>query len=58
MRILHIIAGDLWAGAEVQVYNTLASLQKQDGVKVLCVVFNTGVLVEPIEAGRYTLRIN
>jgi glycosyltransferase involved in cell wall biosynthesis len=49
MRILHIIAGDLWAGAEVQVYNTLASLQKQDGVKVLCVVFNTGVLVDRLK---------
>jgi glycosyltransferase involved in cell wall biosynthesis len=57
MRILHIIAGDLWAGAEVQVYNTLLSLQKQSDIKVLCVVFNPGILFHKLKKSGVTCEV-
>jgi glycosyltransferase involved in cell wall biosynthesis len=44
LKIIHIISADLWAGAAVQVYNTLRFLSKQDGVSITCILFNDGVL--------------
>jgi L-malate glycosyltransferase len=49
MRILHIISGDLWAGAEVQVFNTLLALHKEKDVNVLCVVFNQDLLFNKLK---------
>ena len=46
MRIIHIISGDLWAGAEVQIYNTLVALSKEKDIEILCVVFNKALLYE------------
>lgn len=43
--IVHIISGDLWAGAEVQVFNTLADLHKRPGsIPVSVILFNRGLL--------------
>lgn len=47
--IVHIISGDLWAGAEFQVYNTLSALNKMKGNKVICILFNPGILKEKLE---------
>lgn len=44
LDILHIISGDLWAGAEVQVFHTLTHLKAQKGASVGVVLFNKGVL--------------
>jgi len=44
MRILHIISGDLWAGAEVQVFQTLLDLNSRNNLSIMCVVFNHGKL--------------
>lgn len=46
MRILHIISGDLWAGAEVQVFQTLLDLNIRNEISVFCVVFNNGKLLD------------
>lgn len=44
MKILHILSGDLWAGAEVQAFNLLTSLQQLDGIEVSAITFNDGEL--------------
>lgn len=42
--VTHIISGDLWAGAEVQVYNLCRALQASDQVAPTVVTFNEGIL--------------
>lgn len=44
ITVTHIISGDLWAGAEVQVYNLCKALNGSDEVAVTAVVFNPGIL--------------
>lgn len=44
MKVLHIASGDLWAGAEVQVFNLARALQQQEGVEVEVILFNHGEL--------------
>ncbi|WP_297793887.1 glycosyltransferase [uncultured Marinobacter sp.] len=46
--VTHIISGDLWAGAEVQVYNLCLALQASGKATVTAVVFNTGILYEKL----------
>lgn len=48
MRVMHVLSGDLWAGAEVQAYTLLKQLQQ---VCQLCVVLlNPGRLERELEA--------
>ena len=47
--VTHVISGDLWAGAEVQVFNLCLALQQSGGANVTAVVFNTGVLYERLQ---------
>lgn len=63
MKVVHLLSGDLWAGAEVATFHLLAGLAEAGGVEVSAVVLNEGELaarlaergwlagVEP-EAGR------
>lgn len=44
ITVTHIISGDLWAGAEVQVYNLCKALNEGDDIAVNAVVFNPGIL--------------
>jgi L-malate glycosyltransferase len=46
MKILHVIPGDLWAGAEAQVYYTLKEIQKFKKHKVSVIVFSNGELLQ------------
>ncbi|MGM0767451.1 MAG: glycosyltransferase family 4 protein [Pseudomonadota bacterium] len=48
--ITHVISGDLWAGAEVQVYNLCLALQASGKATVTAVVFNVGILQEKLLA--------
>ncbi|MFK7894509.1 MAG: glycosyltransferase [Myxococcota bacterium] len=48
MRILHVISGDLWAGAEVATFHLLVALLRR-GVDVRCVVLNEGTLAERLQ---------
>lgn len=50
MNLLHIISGDLWAGAESQVYNTLGALKQNKQIFVVCLLFNNGILRNKLEA--------
>lgn len=42
--VTHIISGDLWAGAEVQVYNLCKALNPSKEITVTAVIFNPGIL--------------
>jgi glycosyltransferase involved in cell wall biosynthesis len=44
ITVTHIISGDLWAGAEVQVYNLCKALNNTQEIAVTSVVFNPGIL--------------
>ena len=43
-KICHIISGDLWAGAEVQVYTQLKELQKIPDLELHVIILNPGKL--------------
>lgn len=43
-KIVHIISGDLWAGAEVQVYHTLKYLNYNNNMQFYTILFNDGIL--------------
>ena len=44
VSILHVASGDLWAGAEVQLFTLAKSLNKQPNCTVSVVIFNHGQL--------------
>jgi len=46
--VTHVVSGDLWAGAEVQVYNLCRALQATDQVAPTAVVFNAGILYDKL----------
>lgn len=48
LRVMHIISGDLWAGAEVQAYTLLKHLQAE--VELCVILMNQGELSEKLTA--------
>ena len=44
MKVLHVISGDLWAGAEAQAATLLGELVRQPGVQLSVVLLNPGEL--------------
>ena len=52
LRALHVVSGDLWAGAEAQVCALLAAMHGRGDVVVAAAILNPGVLAERLrEAG-------
>jgi glycosyltransferase involved in cell wall biosynthesis len=50
IRILHLISGDLWAGAETQAAILLSWLKKNPAFKLSAIVFNEGQLSQTLES--------
>jgi glycosyltransferase involved in cell wall biosynthesis len=50
LRILHIISGDLWAGAEVQACTLISELVRLPDTEVAAVVMNEGMLADQLGA--------
>jgi len=50
VTVLHIFSGDLWAGAEVMIFNLLSRLHEDGAVKVIALSLNEGVLVDKLRA--------
>jgi L-malate glycosyltransferase len=50
MRVLHVISGDLWAGAEVQAYTLLTTLQTMSEIELAVALMNDGELAERLRA--------
>lgn len=48
LRVYHIISGDLWAGAETQVFQLLRALHDLTGVNVRVATMNPGILAEKL----------
>ena len=46
MKIIHLVSGDLWAGAEVQLYHLASNLVKMDPVSLIVIVFNNGSKIQ------------
>jgi L-malate glycosyltransferase len=44
LRVCHVFSGDLWAGAEVMVFNLLSSLAKDPSLSVVALSLNEGEL--------------
>jgi glycosyltransferase involved in cell wall biosynthesis len=47
--ILHIFSGDLWAGAEVMVFNLLSALKDYPDIRLITLSLNDGVLTEKLK---------
>lgn len=47
--VTHVVSGDLWAGAEVQVYNLCRALKASEEITPTAVVFNEGILFEKLQ---------
>jgi glycosyltransferase involved in cell wall biosynthesis len=56
VRVCHIISADLWAGAAVQVCETVSDLRKRD-VEVVVAVFNDGVFARRMDADNVNWRL-
>ncbi|MDC0661939.1 glycosyltransferase family 4 protein [Marinobacter sp. SS21] len=48
--VTHIVSGDLWAGAENQVYNLFVGFQSIHSIRPTAVLFNEGVLSRRLKA--------
>lgn len=46
LRILHVVSGDLWAGAEMQVWQLLRAAKQIDEIAIHAAVLNPGLLAE------------
>jgi glycosyltransferase involved in cell wall biosynthesis len=47
---LHVISGDLWAGAEVQAYTLISSLRKMADIELAVALMNEGELAQRLRA--------
>jgi glycosyltransferase involved in cell wall biosynthesis len=57
LKVLHVISGDLWAGAEAQACTLLSSLRRQPDIEVAAVVLNDGELAQRLAAAGVTVNI-
>lgn len=48
LRVCHIIAGDQWAGAEVQAAHLLAGLVRRNGLELSAILFAEGLLAQDL----------
>lgn len=48
MNVMHVMVGDLWAGAEVQLYETLMNISGEDIANVSVVLFSEGKLARKL----------
>lgn len=48
--VTHVVSGDLWAGAENQVYNLFVGFQATTTIRPTAVLFNEGILSRRLEA--------
>lgn len=55
-RLMHISSGDLWAGAEVQMYNLIESLAKHH-CQTRVILFNRGLLEAKLQAANIPVDI-
>jgi glycosyltransferase involved in cell wall biosynthesis len=57
VRVLVLASGDLWAGAEVMIYQLVLGLKEFENVEILVVLLNHGRLAEEIKSAGIEVRI-
>ena len=57
MKIIHLTSGDLWAGAEVQLFHLATRLARLSEIDLLVVLFNHGQLEEELKANEVDVRV-
>lgn len=55
--VTHVVSGDIWAGAEVQVFNLFKALSEAQDLRLTAVVFNKGILSEKLQSLGLTVEI-
>ena len=50
LTVVHIVSGDLWAGAEVAVFNLLNQLRQRPELTIMAIALNEGTLSRRLEA--------
>jgi hypothetical protein len=45
---MHITSGDLWAGAEMQLYTLAKEINRDDNIELSIILFNHGILEEKL----------
>ena len=48
MKILHLASGDLWAGAEVQLFHLVTALHHQASMEVRVILLNQSQLEQEV----------
>ena len=51
ISVVHITSGDLWAGAEVQLYHLAIAQHRHEDINVFVILLNHGLLEECLRAG-------
>ncbi len=57
LTVCHIFSGDLWAGAEVVIFNLLSSLGADPSLRVIALSLNEGTLTERLRAAGITTHV-
>jgi glycosyltransferase involved in cell wall biosynthesis len=57
IHVLHVASGDLWAGAEAQIYQLLCALREQPDVRVSAVILNPGELERRLRAAGIAVKV-
>ena len=57
ITVLHVLSGDLWAGAEVQAFNLMRALHRRKDVRPAAVLMNPGELAQKLEGLPISVRI-
>jgi len=46
LKVVHIASGDLWAGAEAQIFTLLSTLRQRDDIQLHAIILNPGELAQ------------
>lgn len=57
MRVVHLVSGDLWAGAEAATFALVRALARRDDLEVSALVLNPGELATRLEAAGVAVAI-
>ena len=56
-RIIHVASGDIWAGAEAQLYELVCEIHKSQTVELQIILFNHGLLYERLLAAGINVEV-
>lgn len=57
LHVVHVISGDLWAGAEVQLYNLACASERDRDLRLSAVLFNEGLLAQRLRERDVQVRV-